>query len=600
MKRAFPSDIFFLYIIIILAAALLLLPVKGFCPVQEAQPDPGNGIVKGEAAQKMDDYLNRITPFGFSGALLAAVDGEIVLNKGYGLAIRSENIPNTSDTVFSTGSITKQFTAAGIMKLEMMGKLDTSDPLTEFFENVPEDKRTITLHHLLTHASGVVNFTGPDYVQAERDETVKKILEAPLEFKPGDRFEYSNAGYSMLAAVIEKVSGQAYEEFLHEHLFKPAGMEFTGYRLPDWTKKVVAHWYVGEKDNGTPLEKPYPFWNILGNGGILSTTADMYKWHLALLGDKVLSAEARKKIFTPYLNDYGYGWDVLQTERGLLIQHDGGSMLGSSSEFRRYIDAGVVTMLFCNQSFGRTTLMEVLRDKVETLVFGGSVETPPAVQVLKPEALEPYAGSYQLAGGGKLRVNSVGGKLVVAAEGQEAVSALFGVNQDEAGEYEKLSALSLEIFQAALQGDFKPFGKVLFNREQRMAPVKELVEMRLRRYAERTGDISDVISRLTLPTEFRGERAAQTFVECKGERGSIFFLLYWKNGMNVGVAPAMDIPDITVPFLAAEENAFAGYHLAMARNFRIRFESDMQGGIIRLVLQTTTGEIPATRKQDTG
>jgi len=326
-------------------------------------------VVKGEKARRVDTYLSRLVPYGFSGAFLIAEDGEIVLNKGYGLAIRSQGTANTSETVFSTGSLTKQFTAAGIMKLEMMGKLNTHDPITKYFEGVPEDKKGITLHHLLTHTAGVVDAVGPDFVEALRDPTVEKILKRPLEFPPGQEFSYSNAGYSLLAAVIEKVSGQDYETFQRKQLFLPAGMDYTGYRLPEWDKRVVAHWYVGERDNGTPLEKLYPYWNLLGNGGILSTTEDMYRWHLALLGEKVLSLDAKDKMFTPVDNDYGYGWDILESDHGLLIKHDGGSTLGSSSEIRRYLDAGLVTMLFCNQGYGRMTLMEVVREKTEALVF---------------------------------------------------------------------------------------------------------------------------------------------------------------------------------------------------------------------------------------
>ena len=119
-----------------------------------------------------------------------------------------------------------------------------------------------------------------------------------------------------------------YEEFLNKEVFGPAGMKFTGYRIPAWDVKTVAHWYVGQTDNGTPLEKDYPYWNLIGNGGILSTTGDMYKWHQALMGNEVLSEEARAKLYTPYLDDYAYGWDVLDTDRGTLIQHDGAEHAG--------------------------------------------------------------------------------------------------------------------------------------------------------------------------------------------------------------------------------------------------------------------------------
>ncbi|MFQ6039068.1 MAG: serine hydrolase domain-containing protein, partial [Candidatus Aminicenantales bacterium] len=382
------------------AAGLGIFLAGGF-PARPSTADTG---VRGEMAKRLDEYLTRITPFGFSGACLVAEKGKIVLNKGYGMAVRSEGVPNTHETVFSVGSITKQFTAAAIMKLEMMGKLSPQDSISRFFEDVPPDKKGITLHHLLTHSAGVVPSTGPDYVPASREEVVRKILEAPLEFPPGEQFSYSNAGYTLLAAVVEKVSGKTYEAFLREHLFEPAGMAFTGYRMPDWSQKVVAHWYVGERDNGTPLEKPYPSWHLLGNGGILSTTEDMYRWHLALLGDRVLSAEAKKKIFTPYLNDYGYGWDVLRTERGLLIQHDGGSTLGSSSEIRRYMDAGIVSILFCNASFGRQTLMGVVRDKIETLIFGGDVPLPPEVRPFNRDEFRKFEGTYTLTTGGRREI----------------------------------------------------------------------------------------------------------------------------------------------------------------------------------------------------
>ncbi len=263
-------------------------------------------IVRGELGKKLDTYLTRITPFGFSGALLVAREGDIVINKGYGMAIRAEGVRNTSETVFSTGSITKQFTAAAILKLEMQGRVDTEDPIGKYLEAVPENKSHISLHHLLTHTSGLVQDVGRDYDIALRDETVRRILEQPLEFAPGERFEYTNVGYTLLAAIIEKVSGMSYEDYLNEHLLKPAGMAFTGYRIPTWDERVVAHWYVGQTDNGTPLEKPYPYWNLIGNGGILSTTEDMYKWHLALSGDAVLSRDAKKKLYAPLLNDYAY------------------------------------------------------------------------------------------------------------------------------------------------------------------------------------------------------------------------------------------------------------------------------------------------------
>ncbi len=561
--------------------------------------DPKGEIVQGEIGKKLDTYLTRITPFGFSGALLVAKGGEIILNKGYGLAIRSDHVPNTSETVFSTGSITKQFTAAGIMKLEMMGKLNTSDPISDYFDNVPQDKKDITLHHLLTHTSGVIDGVGGDYEKALRDETVGKVLNESLQFEPGQQFSYSNAGYSLLAAVIEKVSGQPYEEFLHFNLFKPARMNFTGYRIPEWKKKVVAHWYVGEKDNGTPLEKAYPYWNLLGNGGILSTTMDMYRWHLALLGDEVLSDEAKTKIFTPFLNDYGYGWDVLNREMGVLIQHDGASMLGNSAEMRRYIDAGVVTMLFCNQSYGGGPLFEPIRDKVEELAFGGEVPFPQAVTTLDPEMLKMYEGTYALSGSGHFKVTHKGAGLLAEMVGQEAVNAMFNVRKADAGTYAKISGLSEKVFVSALSGDFDEFGKVLSERDRMLSFFCDRIPMRMERNKKRTGEIKGVFSRVALPSDLEGGTAVQIYVELKGERGSVFFGLIWRDSKIVGLDAVMGIPDLSIPFLPSTsgENEFVGYHLDMARNFRINFLIDEDGQITGLVIPQNDGPLKALKSK---
>jgi CubicO group peptidase (beta-lactamase class C family) len=542
-------------------------------------------VVNGPIAQAVDEYLGRIVPYGFSGAVLVAKDEQIILNKGYGMAVRAKNIPNTDTTVLSTGSITKQFTAAAIMKLEMQGKLNTSDPITKFFKEVPANKKNITLHHLLTHTSGIVDAVGNDYAVAKRDETITKILKEPLQFTPGEEFSYSNAGYSLLAAVIEIVSGQDYEKFLNEQLFKPAGMNFTGYRIPNWNDRVVAHWYVGEKDNGTPLEKPYPYWNLIGNGGILSTTGDLYRWHLALKGDKILSKEAKKKIFTPYLNDYGYGWDVLESDHGLLIQHDGGSGLGSSAEFRRYIDANVVTIIFCNQSYGGRALFNVIRDKLETLAFGGKVNIPPKTIESPINNLKSFIGNYRLSATAGFHIEGKNNLLYLEPRGQEAINALYS-DSGTAQSIPGLHQLSVSIFKAALKGDFKPFTDILANKEKRARGVQQFIRERIKRFYKETGDITDVSAVYTVPGQHEGETIAMTTVRLKGEKESIYFDLYWKDGKNVGVAPRLRPEDLSIPILPLEssKNEFAGYHLPLAKTIRLSFKIGKDGRVEGLTL----------------
>jgi hypothetical protein len=477
--------------------------------------------------------------------------------------------------------------------------LNTGDLLSKYFDDVPEDKKDITLHQLLTHTSGVVGGVGGDFEKVLRDETMTKIFAEPLLFEPGKEFSYSNAGYSVLATVIEKVSGQPYEEFLHKSIFTPAGMRFTGYRKPEWEKKVVAHWYVGDKDNGTPLEKPYPYWNFIGNGGILSTTMDMYRWHLALLGNEVLSNEAKAKIFTPFLNDYGYGWDVLEREMGILIQHDGGSMLGCSAEMRRYIDADIVTILFCNQSYGRGALFEPIRDKIETLAFGGNITLPPAVTALEHEILKTYEGTYMLKSGGKLNVQKKGGGLLVNPDGQDSVNAMFHIKRTEAGAFDELRDLSERVFKCALSGDFEEIGRVLYDRDRMLGFFQEDFKMILERHKKRTGEIKGAFYRVTLPFDLAEKNSYQTFMELKGERGSLYFDLVWRDSKIVGFGVDLRAPDLFVPFqsLTSEGIEFGGYNLDMARNFKINFLVDENGKVTGLTIPNEDGPIKAHRAE---
>ena len=558
-------------------------------------------VVKGELGAKLDRYLTQITPFGFSGALLVAKDGEIVLNKGYGMAIRSEGVPNTSDTVFSTGSITKQFTAAAIMKLEMQGRLDTQDLVSKYLAGVPQDKAGLTLHNLLTHTAGVIEFTDHDYEPDLRDETVKTILDAPLKYTPGEQFLYSNAGYTLLTAIVEKVSGRPYEEFLRQELFEPAGMRFTGYRMPDWEEKVVAHWYRGSIDNGTPLEKPYPFWNLIGNGGILSTTKDMYKWHLALLGDKVLPPEARAKLFTPYLNKYAYGWDVLPTEHGTLIQHNGGSTLGNSAEVLRYVDADVTIVLFANQSYLRGPLSGFVIQNVKAIVFGEEVEVPPDVSAGDLAALLEFKGAYRLPTGGRLTASVDGDFLTLAAEGQDGINLLTAPDEDALSLYDELNDRSATIMRAIVDGDYIPLEEALAAKRQDVYQhrpsaydLRGFIDRILRRGRGITGELQNVVAQGTVRSAERKD-VAETTVELRGTQGSIYFRLHWRKGEIIGLEPAESGRAVEVRFLPLSEHELAGYHLGIAKNVRITFKLDNDGAVHGLTVHGQTSNVDATR-----
>jgi hypothetical protein len=333
----------------------------------------------------------------------------------------------------------------------------------------------------------LIGYTGgdsydADFEPAERDTTIRKAFNAPLLFSPGTEYRYSNTGFSVLAAIIEKVSGQTYEQYLSENLFKPAGMNSTGYRLPDWSKHVVAHYYSNDKDWGTFLERPYPYWNLLGNGGILSTTGDMYRWHVALEGEKILSEEAKKKLYTPFLNNYAYGWDVTHTDHGLLIQHNGGGSFGSSdtADFLRFMDAKVVIVVLCHQDFANTELAMPISPQIAKLVFGDEVEIPPATQRASQSVLSKYHGDYVLPSGAQISVTSEDERLTLAPHGQEAVDLLAYPNAGESPLNKRLNERAETIMSAMLKRDFKPAEESLADQsESRVKRMKEFWEGRL-------------------------------------------------------------------------------------------------------------------------
>lgn len=283
------------------------------------------------APKTLKAYLAQTLPKGSTGTVMAARDGRLVYCKGFGTTDPAVGC----DTVYDVMSITKQFTAAAILKLEMMGRLRTHDLLSRYLGPLPADKRGITLHQLLTHTAGLPESLGDDYDRVSRDDMLAKM--SAVKLTSAGKFVYSNLGYSVLAAVIEKVSGLSYEHFLAKYLFRPAGMRTTGYVLPHFKPDQVATEYDNKgHSQGKPFQHPWaadgPYWNLRGNGGILSTARDMYRWSIALSGNKVLSPTAKQELFHPYArmpdtkDMYAYGWTITHDpDHGSVAMHDGGN-----------------------------------------------------------------------------------------------------------------------------------------------------------------------------------------------------------------------------------------------------------------------------------
>ena len=345
---------------------LLLLFVVGL--TLPATAHAGDAAVYGsDLGRQIDEALQRSTQGAFWGAVLVARGGKIDLAKGYGYADYAQT-PITPDTVFEIASVTKQVTATAVLRLAQQGKLKLEDTLATWFAGVPEDKRTIQVRHLLTHTSGLSDRVGVPYGSPlPRAAYVAHILAAPAVAEPGEAFAYNNAGYALLAAVIEEVSGVSYEAYCHKHLFKPAGLKRTGF-LGD--PKLLKDGNVARRLGDGPAEWSAVNWHrygfgYKGMGGVVSTLLDMLRWDRALRSDALLDAKHREILYTPALQGYACGWQVTRTARGTTQVHHSGGVQGFGAWFARYLEEDATIVVLTNQ---RPDFGEVVKT-VEEMLF---------------------------------------------------------------------------------------------------------------------------------------------------------------------------------------------------------------------------------------
>lgn len=304
---------------------------------------------------EVDSYVEKLVEEGFSGAVLVAEEGDVLVHEGYGLSDIADDTPVTADTVFLMGSVSKQFTAAAVLRLEMDGLLSVDDEIDTHLDGVPVDKRLITIHQLLTHSSGLPKHSFPhDFVDVSREAAIEQILSRDLLFEPGTGVSYSDDGYKVLGAIIEVVSGLSWEQYLRSHLFDAAGMNDTGFfneRM--WSSRDVATGYRAGRDEGAPSEWPGPYWALKGAGGVMSTVGDLYRWWHALEDEAVLSARQVEKMFTPYEHisgraSFGYGPVIVDADGETFVE-----ITGASSSHNAYmhatLDNGPVVIVASNR-----------------------------------------------------------------------------------------------------------------------------------------------------------------------------------------------------------------------------------------------------------
>lgn len=323
--------------------------------------------------QLAQEYLSQQKDL--SGIIILGTDGRIKIKHESGFADRAKEIPYSDTSLCTVGSITKSFTATSILILSGQGKLSLNDKITTYFKNVPLDKQEITIHHLLTHSSGLPGAIGNDYEPLQAENFRLRTWEHPLSFKPGTGYEYSNVGYSLLGMIIEQMSKKSYSTFLQENIFKPAGMATAGYQNPAADYRLLCHGYNPDgTDWGTSHDKKWdnnePYWNLKANGGILMSARDMYQWYLALRANSVLTPALLKLQTTPYADEgggsyYGYGYAVDQ--EGECVQHNGSNGI-FKADFRWFPKADF--FLFASTNDANVRLFRLNDELIQILKTG--------------------------------------------------------------------------------------------------------------------------------------------------------------------------------------------------------------------------------------
>lgn len=331
-------------------------------------------------SKQIDDLLTRYKEYGLlNGSVLVAEKGVVIFSKGYGYANLDYEIPNSEKTVHRIGSITKQFTSAIIMQLVEEGKINLDEKMTAYLKKYRKDTGDkVTIHHLLTHTSGIPSYTGyPGFWSDSSrnpytiDELIEKFCSGDLEFEPGSRYLYNNSGYVLLAKIIEEVTGKSYENNIQERIFNKIGMKDSYLEKPELIIKNRASGYDME---GVELvnTRYFDVRNAIGAGNIVSTTYDLYLWDQALYTDNILSDESKRKIYTPFLANYGYGWSIVKADSITIYSHGGG--INGFSSFITRIEADKKLIVVLNNIGSAPSLQ--ISTNITKILYGDDYDFP--------------------------------------------------------------------------------------------------------------------------------------------------------------------------------------------------------------------------------
>lgn len=405
-------------------------------------------------AQKIDELMTAYNQLEqFNGSLLVAEKGKIIYEKGFGFANMQWKIPNKPDTKFLLASVSKQFTAMLILQLVNKNLLRLDSKISDYLNYYPKERgNKITIHQLLTHSSGIPDITNfPDFDEkyAHQNFKTKELLELfdslPLEFEPGTDYSYSNSGYSVLAAIIEAVTNKPYKQILKEFITAPLGMGNTGWADNKMVINNYADGYQWAALDGYINASYFDNSISLGAGGIYSTVEDLYKWDRALYTNKLIPDSLKQKMFTPYKNNYGYGfliskWENPNTKDSLTFIEHGGANTGFNTLIFRSVKDKKLIVLLCNTNEAKLTF---IKNRIRSILYNRPYDLPEqeikniVAQVLRNKGMDSAKAKYWKLKETKL--NEYGDKEFVYEFSQLGYSLVLSNHINEAIEIYKLN-----------------------------------------------------------------------------------------------------------------------------------------------------------------
>jgi len=510
----------------------------------DSAPKPAGANTLGGS---IDAYVRSAAALGFSGTLLVARGGDIILHRGYGWADRTRRVPNDTNTLFYIASLSKQFTAAAVLLLEAEGKLKTGDPIGLYVKDVPLDKAGITIHQLLTHTSGLPRFGWDegttDWKVMTRDEAVRGILGSRLTHAPGGRYDYQNANYILLAAIVERTSGTPFDEFLSAKVLRPAGIDPARVGLNS-ALAGVRDMAIGQSAGlpvGSFADRPKT-WLRVGGGGMVLSVGDLYRWDRALHDGRVLPAAQRDAMFAsqvpiePNLG-YGYGWEVRSFGDGRRVAFHRGDFAGYHCEFRWYSDSDTMLIVATNDEFRGESITEPLLNDIAGILRGASSPLPP---VRTPEAreLSRVEGDYYLPSGGWLEVRAAEDRIEIEAAGPRAAEILSDGDPGGARDRESRGDDTLELIARLKKGDRRAYRDVLAPRA-----VEEAAEFdtEWNSLGERMGELRSyqLISTISRPAD----DTVCSYVRLNFDKATTVMGYEWKGGrLESTMAGATPLP----------------------------------------------------------